>query len=50
MTCARHPLVTLQCPACVAEHGALCRSERQRKASRENGRKGGRPRKVQSPA
>lgn len=39
MNCPLHPTVTLICPACI---GAL-RTEKKAKSSRENGKKGGRP-------
>jgi len=39
--CAQHPKVKLQCPACL--RGAPKATPAQRRASRENGKLGGRP-------
>lgn len=49
-TCTTHPHVRLICPACVAEQGAGVTSEAKARAARENGKKGGRPRRDGKPS
>jgi hypothetical protein len=44
-TCPTHPHVLLRCPACAGGKGGARRTPAQARASRRNGRKGGRPRR-----
>ena len=44
-TCATHPHARLICPACVGEQGAGVTSDAKARTARENGKKGGRPRR-----
>lgn len=44
--CDMHPTTVLVCPSCIGAHGGKVRSPRKQKAARRNGKKGGRPPKI----
>jgi len=44
-TCPKHPDVKLRCHACSGQWGGKQTSDRKARAARENGKKGGRPKK-----